>query len=106
MLTNKFLVTVWYQKDEKVIGEERWSGPSFDDALIIASYEFCKEMILAECKDKNTKFQPKMKVGTEYASKIECRITVTKEVDQRKIEETSPKILRTLGNQTIKIPKF
>lgn len=86
-----------------VIG--RWTGSNLEEAIIVATYEFVKEIIEIECKEKKIKnCEPWHHVDMNYASKVKCRITVLKEIDPRmEAGGGKPEIIKSFGNESIEI---
>lgn len=105
MEKQEYSVSVLKEKNGGATSDQRWCGPSLETALVIAAYEYGKEIIQIELKEKNIKRKPDSwhKVNMDYAPKVQCRIIVVKEIDPR-IEASGklPKIMKSYGNKSIK----
>src|SRR6185436_13473034 len=106
MGTKEYSVTVWSEQNGRGCSDQRWHGSNLDEALMVAAYEFGKEIVLAEYKEKkirkkDTRFH---RVNMTYAPKVLCHITVLEEIDSRaEAGGQSPKIIRSYGNESNKI---
>lgn len=103
---HKYSVTVWGNEDNCRAAHQRWSGDNLEEALLVAAYEFIKEIVLAELKEKKIKKKPDPwhRVNMEYAPKVKFHITVLEENDSRmEASGILPKIIKSFGDESIKI---
>lgn len=106
MENKEYSVTVWNRENGSGTSDQRWSGNNLDEALIVAAYEYAKEIILAELRDKKVKKRPTPwhRVDMKYAPKVKLHITVLEEIDSRlEAEGNLPKIIKSYGDKSIKI---
>lgn len=104
METKNYTVAIWHEENGRGYSSQRWHGPNLNEAIMVASYEFVKKIIEAENQESKRKIGDR--VDMSYAKKVKCRITVCEEIDP--ISEASgqlPKIIKSLGNEKIKIFK-
>lgn len=107
MASKGYSVTVWSKKrNGEGTSDQRWRGENLEEAIIVASYEFVKEIIALEVKDKKIKkIESWHRIDMSYASKVKYRVTVLEEIGNPRHEAAGnlPKIIKSFGNDSIEI---
>lgn len=107
MANKEYSVTVWSKKSNGGgSSDQRWRGENLTEAIIVASYEFVKEIVIIESKAKKLKkIEPWHRIDMSYASKVKCRITVLEEIGDPRHEAAGnlPKVLKSFGNDSVEI---